>query len=45
MVVSLDAPTASAVRRVGFLCGQISVPDDFDRMYEAEIARLFGGGA
>ncbi len=41
-VVPLDAPAPSAVRRVGFLAGQIAVPDDFDRMYEDEIARLFG---
>lgn len=41
-VVPLEAPVASTVKRVGFLAGQITVPDDFDRMYEAEIAHLFG---
>ncbi len=40
-VVALDAPAAP--RRVGFLAGQIAVPDDFDRMGEAEIAALFEG--
>lgn len=30
------------VRRVGFLVGQISVPDDFDRMGEDEIGEIFG---
>ncbi len=28
-------------RRTGFLDGQFSVPDDFDRMAEHEIAALF----
>jgi antitoxin (DNA-binding transcriptional repressor) of toxin-antitoxin stability system len=30
------------VRRLGFLTGEISVPDDFDRMGVAEIASQFG---
>jgi prevent-host-death family protein len=38
-VAALDAP--SAPRRFGFLMGEIEVPDDFDRMGEAEIAALF----
>jgi prevent-host-death family protein len=42
-VTALDAPTAGQVRRLGFMEGQITVPDDFDRMGNAEIARLFGG--
>ena len=29
-------------RRCGFLKGRIKVPDDFDRMYEKEIAEMFG---
>jgi len=29
-------------QRLGFMAGQISVPDDFDRMGEKEIAALFG---
>lgn len=40
-VAALDAPVAP--RRVGFLAGEIAVPDDFDRMGEAEIAALVGG--
>ena len=39
-VSAVDAPTAP--RRLGFLAGEISVPDDFDRMGAAEIAALFG---
>ena len=44
-VTALDAPTAGQVRRVGFMVGEITVPDDFDRMGGAEIERLFGGEA
>jgi prevent-host-death family protein len=43
-VVSLDAPQADQVKRVGFMAGQIAVPDDFDRMGSAAIERLFGDG-
>jgi prevent-host-death family protein len=41
-MVALDAP--SMPQRLGFLAGQIAVPEDFDRMGEAEIAALFGSG-
>lgn len=41
-VVALAAPDTSQVRRTGFLTGQITVPDDFDRMGEGEIEQLFG---
>ncbi|HEY2322443.1 MAG TPA: type II toxin-antitoxin system prevent-host-death family antitoxin [Thermoanaerobaculia bacterium] len=39
-VSAIDAP--SVPRRLGFLKGEIKVPDDFDRMGEQEIAALFG---
>lgn len=39
----LDAPFVGEVRRLGFMTGQITVPDDFDRMGSAEIELLFGG--
>jgi len=42
-VTSLNAPIGAQIRRLGFLVGEITVPNDFDRMGEAEIARLFGG--
>lgn len=42
-VTALEAPHAP--QRLGFLAGEIAVPDDFDRMGEAEIAALFGSGA
>jgi len=41
-VSALDAPMEP--RRLGFLKGEIEVPDDFDRMAENEIANLFGIG-
>lgn len=44
-VMALDAPGAGAARRLGFMAGQIVVPDDFDSMGSAEIESLFGGGA
>ncbi|MGI8992404.1 MAG: type II toxin-antitoxin system Phd/YefM family antitoxin [Bryobacteraceae bacterium] len=40
-VMPIDTPKSK--RRVGFLAGEIAVPDDFDRMGEGEIERLFGG--
>lgn len=39
-VSPIDAPKEPS--RLGFLKGEIEVPDDFDRMGEHEIATLFG---
>lgn len=44
-VMALHAPEAGQQQRLGFMAGQIAVPEDFDRMGSAEIARLFGGEA
>jgi prevent-host-death family protein len=44
-VIALNAPEPQQVKRLGFMAGQIAVPDDFDRMGQAEIEELFGGGA
>lgn len=44
-VMALDAPTGANVKRLGFLSGQIEVPDDFDRMGSEEIEGLFGAGS
>lgn len=44
-VMALDAPAAGQKKRLGFLAGQIVVPDDFDTMGGVEIAALFGGDA
>jgi prevent-host-death family protein len=43
-VTALDAPVGTEIKRLGFMSGQISVPDDFDRMGEEEIEHLFTGG-
>jgi prevent-host-death family protein len=40
-VMALDPPSVAEVRRLGFLSGRVVVPDDFDRMGEVEIARIF----
>ena len=40
-VVALDAPAAP--QRIGFMDGEIEIPDDFDRMCEAEIQAMFEG--
>ena len=42
-VMALDAPLSAQMRRIGFLVGEIVVPDDFDSMGSSEIAQLFGG--
>ena len=42
-VSAVDAPAEP--KRLGFLKGEIEVPEDFDRMGEREIAALFGIGA
>ena len=40
-VVAVEAPESATMRRIGFLDGKISVPDDFDGMGSAEIEGLF----
>jgi prevent-host-death family protein len=39
-VTALDSPATP--RRLGFLTGEIAVPDDFNQLGEREIAALFG---
>lgn len=41
-VVPLDAPGPGEASRLGFLRGEIEVPDDFDRLGADEIQALFG---
>ena len=41
-VSPLDAPAGTEVRRIGFMKGQIQVPDDFDRLGDETIEQLFG---
>lgn len=42
-VTRIDAPSSGQSRRLGFLSGQFTVPDDFDRMGSDEIESIFGG--
>ena len=42
-VSALSAPTGAHLRRLGFMAGQISVPDDFNQMGKDEIEQMFGG--
>jgi prevent-host-death family protein len=42
-VISVDQPEARQMRRVGFMAGQFSVPNDFDGIESEQIERLFGG--
>lgn len=44
-VIPLSAPVGAQVRRLGFMIGEIAVPDDFDRMGNEEIALIFTDGA
>lgn len=43
-VVPLDAPMPGRERRLGFLEGQVRVPDDFDRLGADQIAAEFEQG-
>ena len=40
-LVKVEVHATPAPRRIGFLKGDIAVPDDFDRMGEKEIAAMF----
>jgi prevent-host-death family protein len=40
-VTAFGAPLGTDVKRLGFMAGQILVPDDFDRMGEQEIQLMF----
>jgi prevent-host-death family protein len=42
-VIRLEAPVHPPKRRLGFLKGQIKVPDDFDTMMADEIEEMFSG--
>lgn len=44
-VSALAQPAAGQQRRLGFLAGQIQVPEDFDRLGAAQIEGLFDGTA
>ena len=41
-VVPLDACETAGAGRLGFLAGEITTPEDFDRLGQDEIERQFG---
>lgn len=41
-VEALEQPHSPRKRRLGFLEGQFTIPDDFDKMGTSEIQRMFG---
>ena len=43
-VTAVAAPDPGSKRRLGFLAGEFRVPDDFDRMGEDRIEKLFKNG-
>lgn len=42
-VVPIEEPVQSGKRRLGFLAGQFTIPDDFDEFGREEIERMFYG--
>lgn len=42
-VTAVDDPVPVPVRRLGFMVGQIAVPEDFDMMGRSDIERDFEG--
>lgn len=42
-VTAISAPEKKKTRRLGFLKGKVSVPDDFDTMCAEEIEHMFTG--
>ncbi|KHL24141.1 prevent-host-death protein [Croceibacterium mercuriale] len=42
-LVPVEPPAVPAPRRLGFMAGQLRMPDDFDRMGQDEVEALFGG--
>jgi prevent-host-death family protein len=42
-VIPVDAPVPKKVQRLGFMSGQIGIPEDFDAMGRAEIEQIFEG--
>ena len=43
-VVAADALPAKTARRLGFIEGRVTIPEDFDRIGAAEIERTFNRG-
>ena len=42
-VMAYDSPEQGQQKRIGFMAGEFTVPEDFDRMGQDEIVEMFGG--
>ncbi|NMT65244.1 type II toxin-antitoxin system Phd/YefM family antitoxin [Marinobacter orientalis] len=42
-VTAFDSPEESQQKRIGFMAGEFTVPDDFDRIGQDDIVEMFGG--
>jgi len=42
-VMRIETPAALKVKRLGFLENQLTIPDDFDRMGNTDVVKLFEG--
>ena len=42
-VSAYDSPEDNQQKRIGFMAGEFTVPDDFDRMGQKDITEMFGG--
>ncbi len=42
-VMAYDSPEQSQQKRIGFMAGEFTGPEDFDRMGQDEIVEMFGG--
>ncbi|MEE9905684.1 MAG: type II toxin-antitoxin system prevent-host-death family antitoxin [Chlorobium sp.] len=43
-VIPAGAVAETGTKRLGFMAGEIQVPDDFDQMNKTEIEKLFADG-
>ena len=42
-VVAVDTPATDKMTRLGFMEGQVTIPEDFDHIGAAEIEAMFSG--
>ncbi len=41
-IIALNTPEPLKLKRLGFMAGQILIPDDFDQMGSGHIEQIFG---
>lgn len=42
-ITAIDSPTEGQGKRIGFMAGEFTIPDNFDRLGQEDIAERFGG--